>query len=78
MKWYRSRYQAYLIDELDGENDAAVQYDQYIEEYDYLEPTIENSFSVDLDAVFAAECGVKFDELDGYSDEKAARTLDFR
>ncbi|MDE7238466.1 MAG: DUF3883 domain-containing protein [Lachnospiraceae bacterium] len=75
MKRYRPRYQAYLIDKLDGEDNAVVQYDQYIEEYDYLEPTIENLFSVDLDAVFAVECGVKFDKLDSYSDEKAAEIM---
>ena len=75
MKEYRPKYQAYLLDELDGEEDAVGQYDQYMEEYDYIEPTIENSFSVDIDEVFAEESGVTFEDLDTYSEEKADEVL---
>lgn len=76
MKLYRPRYQAYLIDELSGEVNAVDQYDQYIEEYDYLEPAIENSFSVSIDDVFASECGVSFKDLDSYPEDKAASVME--
>lgn len=76
MKKYRPKYQAYLLDELDGAEDAVDQYDQYMEEYDYIEPTIENSFSVDIDEVFAEESGVSFEDLDAYSGEKAGEVLE--
>lgn len=72
MRQYRPRYQVYLIDKLSGEEDAVDQYDQYIEEYDYLEPTIENSLFVDINDVFSVECGVSFDDLDAYAEDKAA------
>lgn len=75
MQLYRSRYQAYLIDELATDENAIIQYDQYMEDYDYLEPDIENSFFVDVDSVFTRECGVSFDVLDAYSAEKTSEIM---
>lgn len=75
MKQYRGKYQDYLLQKLAGEENSVVQYDQYMEKYDYNEPVIENSFNVDIDTVFAEEFGVSFENLDAYSGEETKKVL---
>ncbi|MDY4895077.1 MAG: DUF3883 domain-containing protein, partial [Candidatus Borkfalkiaceae bacterium] len=68
MMRYLKQYQAYIINDLQDENDCIKLYSQYLEEYRYLEPTIRNSLFVNIDDIFERECGVSFDDLDDYSE----------
>jgi len=71
MKLYREKYRSYLINKLHGDENDVYLFDQYMEKYDYFEPNIENSFSLDIDSVFAEKMGVRFDDLDNYAEENA-------
>ncbi len=69
MMQYLKKYQAYLVEDLTDEDDCVKLYDQFIEEYSFLEPTIPNSLFVNIDDIFENECGVSFETLDDYSDD---------
>ena len=68
MQSYTKKYQAYLVEDLKGEENCIELYDQCKEEYDYLEPAIPNSLFVNIDKIFETGCGVSFDALGEYSD----------
>lgn len=68
MQMYIKKYQAYLIKDLQDEEKCVELYDQYKEEYIFLEPTIPNSLFVNIDEIFKSECGLSFNALDQYSD----------
>ena len=68
MMRYIKKYQAYLVEDLKNEDDCVKLYDQFKEEYSFLEPTIPNSLFVNIDEIFENECGVSFEALNEYSD----------
>lgn len=76
MNSYKSKYQAYLIDKLKADTNCVKLYDQYYEEYTFIEPTIANSISVDINSVLESECGVSFEVLDAYSDSLISTVID--
>lgn len=47
-----------------------------MDNYDYFEPTVENSFFADIDKVFFEKYDVTFAELDKYSDEKVHEVIE--
>lgn len=75
MTQYRSSYQAFLLEKLTGEEDSANQYDQYMEEYNYFEPELENSLFVDIEEVFYKKFSITFSDLDKYSDKTVQEVL---
>lgn len=68
MQLFLKKYQAYLVEDLRNEENCVELYDQYKEEYSFLEPTIPNSLYVNIDEIFETECGVSFDDLNQYTD----------
>lgn len=76
MTQYLKKYQAYLIEELQGEEECVELYDQYKEEYSFLEPTIPNSLFVNINDIFTIECGVSFDILEQYSDDTVSDLIE--
>ena len=58
MQLFLKKYQAYLVEDLRNEENCVELYDQYKEEYSFLEPTIPNSLYVNIDEIFETECGV--------------------
>lgn len=72
MASFQLRYQAYLMDEFKDDEQCVELYDQHLEEYEFLEPTIENSVSLDIDSLFEHEIGVSFDVLENYSETEFA------
>lgn len=76
MQKYGKKYQAYLIDDLQGKENCIELYDQYKEEYEFLEPTMRNSLFVNIDEVFENECGVSFECLDSYGENTVERLIE--
>lgn len=68
MTKYMHKYQAYIIDHLQDNDNCIERYDQLKEKYDFLEPNIKNSLFINIDKVFEDECGVSFEVLDKYTD----------
>ena len=72
---YKKKYQAYIVDCVVDDDDCLKLYDQYLEEYDFTDPNIDNSLFVDIDKVFEDECGVSFKELDNYEDDEIDKII---
>lgn len=75
MQLYLKKYQAYLVEDFKEEENCVELYDQYKEEYSFLEPTIPNSLFVNIDEIFESECGISFDDLDRYSDTEIDKLI---
>lgn len=75
MQQYSKKYQAFLIEDLRDEDACVGLYDQYKEEYAFLEPTIKNSLFVNIDEIFEEECGVSFESLDAYDEDTVKKII---
>lgn len=72
---YRPKYLANIYQMLLEEDNQAEQYDQYCDDYDFAEYSIENSVYVDIDAVFHDQFGISFSELDSYKEDAIEQLL---
>lgn len=75
MAQYRPLYQAFLLEKLANQEEAANQYDFYMEKYNYFAPELKNSLFVDIEEVFNKEFGITFSNLDKYSDKTVQEVL---
>ena len=72
---YRPKYLANIYEMLLESDNHTEQYDQYCDDYDFAEYSIENSVYVDIDAVFHDQFGIAFNELDSYKENTIEEIL---
>ena len=77
-KIYKNKYLANIYETIRDEDDSISQYEEYCNNYDSSQYDIDNSVNVDIDAVFEAEHGISFGELDEYDDSVISHLIDER
>ena len=77
-KIYRNKYLANIYETIKDEGDNVSQYEEYCNNYDSSQYDIDNSVNVDIDAVFEAEHGISFGELDEYNDSMISHLINER